>query len=278
MATGAQIVTSVTIINSLLGYNGVSLTDYSTSALTTIAAGSKLEIGGAFFHWATAETPVASSWTAIATASTAYLKCTPSGSAGTQISTARWSSVTPVWSTAKQGWYASAASIARVVASAYKTSATQQDKKRLLLGKQAFGIDERTTIHADGAIDSDTTISSDGVLTGGGGVVAGTGNATVLKTIINIGDWNMDATASVDIAHNLTFSKIRSIKVIVRNDNDTSYTPLDYWSPVGSKVSGSFYADATNITCVRTASEHFDNNNYDSTSYNRGWITIEYVP
>jgi hypothetical protein len=132
MATGAQIATSVTILNGLLGYNGISLTDYATSALTTIAAGSKLEIGGAFFHWATAETPVASSWTAITTATTCYLTCTPSGSAGTQISTARWSSVTPVWSTSKQGWYASAASVARVVASAYKTSATQQDNKCLL--------------------------------------------------------------------------------------------------------------------------------------------------
>jgi len=276
MATGAQIVTSVTIINSLLGYNGVSLTDYSTSALTTIAAGSKLEIGGAFFHWATAETPVASSWTAIATASTAYLKCTPSGSAGTQISTARWTADVPVWSTSKQGWYASAASVARVVASAYKTSATQQDKKRLLLGKQAFGIDERLTIHADGAIDSDSTITADG------GIVAGAGNATLLKKVVNIGDWDMDANPEVNIAHGLTFSKIRSVSGLIRNDADNKYYQIPspkYTDGTGDEM-GVWVAsvDATNVILHREGTSQWDDTNFNATSFNRGWVIIEYTP
>jgi len=295
MATGAQIVTSVTIINSLLGYNGVSLTNYVTSALTTIAAGSKLEIGGSFFHWATAETPVASSWTAIATASTAYLKCTPSGSAGTQISTARWSSVTPVWSESKQGWYASAASIARVVASAYKTSATKQDKKRLLVNKQVDSLKlyGNSTVHADGAIDSDTTISADGklsgsalsvtstasaggIITGGGGIIAGTGNSALLKKVVDIGDWNMDSTASVSVAHGLTLAKIRAYDVFIRNDSGELWRTTQY--DATTFISAYAKADATNIVITRYSPSFFDSTDFNATSYNRGWIIIEYVP
>ncbi len=133
---GAQIPTGITILNSYLGYFGISLTNFNTSASTAIAAGSKIEIAGAFFTFASDDTPDATSWTAITTATTAYISLTPSGTAGSQILTSAWTATTPVWSTSKQGWYTSAGSNIRLVASVYKTSATQYDKKTILTGWQ----------------------------------------------------------------------------------------------------------------------------------------------
>lgn len=136
MADGAQISTSVSIINSLLGFNALSLTNFTTSAVSSIAAGSKIEIVSAFFDFPTDCLPNASSWTAISTGSTAYLQLTPSGTSGSQIVSASWSSSAPVWSTSKQGWYASTASTIRVVASAYKSGPTSQEEKKILLISQ----------------------------------------------------------------------------------------------------------------------------------------------
>jgi hypothetical protein len=132
--SGSQISTGITIINSLLGFNGVSLTNQTTSASTAIAAGSKVEIAGAFFTFGSDETPLASTWTnLISVASTGYIALTPSGTAGSQIVSASWVTAgNVVWSESKQGYYTSAASNIRVIGSAYKTSATQYDYKRIL--------------------------------------------------------------------------------------------------------------------------------------------------
>jgi len=113
----------------MIGYCGISLTEFTTSAVSLIAAGSKCEIAGAWFSFTTDCTPNASSWTAITTATTAYLQLVPAGSAGTQTVSASWLTSGTVWSTAKQGWYASAASNNRVVASAYKIGPTSYGLK-----------------------------------------------------------------------------------------------------------------------------------------------------
>ena len=120
----AQISTSVTIISSLLGYQAISLTNTGTSAESLIAGGSKVEIAGAFFNFTSDETPQASTWTAIGTGSTAFITLTPSGTAGSQILTARYSGTAPEWSSTKQWWYASAASSVRYVAQVYKQGAS----------------------------------------------------------------------------------------------------------------------------------------------------------
>jgi len=124
---GSQISTSVTIINSLLGFQSISFDAgklYSGS-VPTIAAGSKVEIAGAFFTFSSEDTPQASTWTAVATESTAYITLTPSGTAGSQIVTSKWSTTIPMFSISKQGYYASTSSNIRYIAQAYKISATQ---------------------------------------------------------------------------------------------------------------------------------------------------------
>jgi hypothetical protein len=129
---GAQIPTSVTRLESMLGYQAVSLTNFDSSALSAIAAGSKVEIAGAFFTFNSNETINATSWTAITTGNTAYIALTPAGTAGSQTVTASYTATAPVWSTSKQGWYASAGSSTRIVAGLYKAEATSAKYKHMM--------------------------------------------------------------------------------------------------------------------------------------------------
>lgn len=133
---GSQIPTSVTILNSLKGFQAVSLTEYNTSAAASIAAGSVVEIAGAFFTFVSDEAINASSWTAIVTGTTAYITLTPSGTAGSQIVDVAYTSTAPTWRDDHQGWYASAASNVRVIGSVYKAEAANYGPKYLYNEKQ----------------------------------------------------------------------------------------------------------------------------------------------
>ena len=99
-------------------------------------------------------------------------------------------------------------------------------------------------------------------------------NAIHIK-IIDIGDWDMDATATKAVAHGLDRSKIRSIVVMARNDAEQLY-PLPELI-VGTVGNGLSYVDSVLINLRREDTGFFDSVNFDSTSYNRGWITIIYV-
>lgn len=89
---------------------------------------------------------------------------------------------------------------------------------------------------------------------------------------VDIGDWNMDATASVSIAHGLTLANIRSVTVLIKHD---SGSPVAVF-PFGSS-DDEIYLDATNVVLTREAGGPFDGTGYDATSYNRGFITLWYT-
>ena len=127
---GSQISTSVSIIDSLSGFMALSLTEYNTSAAAAIAAGSKVEIAGAFFQFPADETPTG--WTAITTGTTAYIALTASGTAGSQVVNAGYVSTAPTWRDDLHGWYASAASSVRIVASVYKAESTSYYPKFIM--------------------------------------------------------------------------------------------------------------------------------------------------
>lgn len=100
------------------------------------------------------------------------------------------------------------------------------------------------------------------------------------RKVINIGDWNMDSTGSVTVASGITMTKVRRMSAIIRMDDDSQYHNLT------DSLNGSIYKlSGNNITLARTATGDpsgfgggFDNGNYDSTSFNRGWINLEYDP
>lgn len=110
---------------------------------------------------------------------------------------------------------------------------------------------------------------------------ASTTKYLVKTKIVNIGDWDMDTNASVSVAHGIgsLFKKIKSISVIVRNDADTAYYDISRGSNAGLAQGFVQSIDTTNINLERLGvglSGLFDDAAFDSTSYNRGWITIVY--
>ena len=104
-------------------------------------------------------------------------------------------------------------------------------------------------------------------------------NEVTEPKIIEIGDWDMDATALLGVAHGLVdYKKIRSISVIIRDDSDIVYYPLNYIDDLVPLSGGISIIGTTNITLNRITGAKFDSVTFNSTSYNRGWITINYVP
>ncbi len=107
-------------------------------------------------------------------------------------------------------------------------------------------------------------------------------NGTVLrKKVIDTGDWDMDATASLNVAHGLSATEWKTVRVvsaIVRNDADNSYVPVEYATGAGVANGAISQIDATNVILGRTTGGNFDSTSFDSTSYNRGWVTLEYTP
>ena len=103
----------------------------------------------------------------------------------------------------------------------------------------------------------------------------GAQNVKLNIKVVDVGDWNMDSTDSVSVSHGLTLSKIRSMSVLIRNDNDDNY--LDFSASSATTVNESIACGASNILLNRSGGSVFDSANYDSTSFNRGWVTIQYV-
>lgn len=129
-------------------------------------------------------------------------------------------------------------------------------------------------IFKDHAVSMTNKTFSDAII-GSGGIQ--TDGANTLKTkIIDIGDWNMDTSGFVSVAHGLTFTNIRAISVIIRNDANTDYYDFPMYDQTGTNV-GSAKAVAASITLSKSSAGFFDSVDFNSTSYNRGWITITYI-
>ncbi len=98
--------------------------------------------------------------------------------------------------------------------------------------------------------------------------------------VLEIGDWDMDATAEVDVAHGLTYANIRSITGILRADSDVSpahaHMIPDHDETTGRTEIHFHEVNATNVHIHRHNSSEFNGADYDETSYNRGWLVIWY--
>ena len=94
--------------------------------------------------------------------------------------------------------------------------------------------------------------------------------------VVDIGDWNMDSTANVSVALGVTYGNIRSASVVIRSDSGGNAFNLD--TPSSTYEGGYFNLQSNgNINIYRISAGYFDGTSYDSTSYNRGWITIWYT-
>lgn len=94
---------------------------------------------------------------------------------------------------------------------------------------------------------------------------------TMLTTkVINIGDWDMQTNSNKTVAHGVPdFTTIRSISVVIRNDNNTYHYDLTRAGIIARWTT-------TNIDLLRDLGGTFDNVDFNATSYNRGFVTITY--
>lgn len=98
--------------------------------------------------------------------------------------------------------------------------------------------------------------------------------------VIEMGDWNMDALSTISFAHGLDITKIRSISAIIRDDANAKYVDfISNASNSSATTTGSYtlYANTTNIVMFRFTGGMYDSVAYDATSYNRGWVIIQYT-
>lgn len=242
------------------GHAATTLTNYDNDLLPQIAAGSRIEIGQELYEFNSNDN-IGGNWAGIANDTQVYIMFEASGSTAG----AFFETTAPVWDDSKQGWYGTGALAAyRYLFRLYKDSSGNYTNKTKYESQNNFYFPNRVEC---GALDSG-------------------GNGTPLKfKEFDIGDWNMDTTASVPVtATGVTGTKIRMIDVQIRPDSGatTAQYPLNMYNTGGTGIVNggvSGYQQGANsvISLYRTTGGFFDSTNFDATSYNRGWVTVWYT-
>lgn len=99
---------------------------------------------------------------------------------------------------------------------------------------------------------------------------------TFLRTkVVEIGDWNMNSgtgTPGVQVPHGLSISQIRNVSGLIRNDAGTELVVAGGGGGASTIIQN---VDATYVTLLAGTNQS-SGTDYDSTGYNRGWVTIVY--
>ena len=246
---GSQVTVALTQIEKQrLGYQAISLTNFGNDSEPEIAAGSKVEIGGALFEF-----PLESitGWAGIGNNQNVYIKLVV---AGLDV-TAEFTIVAPTWSTSKQGFYDG---LDRYIGGLYKDASGNYTTKYL------FGREQEGKIAgADGLSKIE-----DGIFW--------------KNKKVDIGNWDMDTNASVDVTIDVESEKVRGIDVIIRNDTPGATYPLNKYNLSAGEIEGGVeYLTASapwQVRLSRRTGGYFNNSNFNATPYNRGWITVWYDP
>ena len=92
--------------------------------------------------------------------------------------------------------------------------------------------------------------------------------------VVNLGDWDMDTTASITITVPGT---PKTVYVDIIHDNTADHYPLNYAGTAGTAAGYWSYSSASGqVTITRVTGGFFDNTSFDATPYNRGTIAIVY--
>ena len=161
---------------------------------------------------------------------------TPSGTAGSQILRAKYAQAAPVFSTSKQGWYSSAASIVRHVAGVYKESATQY--------KNAF-------------------------------VMGNVQGRRVAEEAFQIGAWDMQGTTSVTVVVGIPVERVIGVEVVIQNDS-LSVVDFHFPNSTTLSGVWSYSVSDNNLSLARIGGASFDGAAYNDGAMNRGWAIVKY--
>jgi len=107
-------------------------------------------------------------------------------------------------------------------------------------------------------------------------------NSNQIKTAkFDIGDWDMDTNATKNVTlTGVNGAKIMNISVAVRDDAGTSIYPLEYYDSSGGLVCGAWQWSSASPSIAyleRFAGCLFDGTDFNATSYNRGYLIVEYI-
>jgi hypothetical protein len=99
--------------------------------------------------------------------------------------------------------------------------------------------------------------------------------------IVDIGDWDMDATDSITVAHGCDNLQIRNIEAVIFTDTGVTVSngnsfPLGLRWEASGNVQGGLYWGATDVYLHRLIGGLFDSTSFNATSYNRGHLIITY--
>ncbi len=101
------------------------------------------------------------------------------------------------------------------------------------------------------------------------------------REIVNIGNWDMDATASVVVNHPFADKNdFRAVTAMIVNDAGDNVYMIDSYSTTladGRMNGGVGVITDASITLHRTPSADFDGTAFNDGAINRGWIVIEYL-
>ena len=222
----------------ILGYIQCSLTEWDTGTVPQLAAGSKVELNGSYITFGSNESITGSP-------SSGYINYIYLDSAAYTLS---WSTTPPTWSDAKQGWY--------------------NGSDRCLGG-----------CYYDG-----TYYWGKWVYNKGDNILHSYGAVPLIVKVFEIGDWDMsDATgdSTKDLTHGMGttwYKTVRLVQCMIRRDDDGYVYPLDRLVSTvnGDTVGGVSAITETIINLSRVTGGYFDNADFNSTSYNRGWVTAWY--
>jgi len=113
--------------------------------------------------------------------------------------------------------------------------------------------------------------------------LASSGTISIKKVytkIIEIGDWNMDSNNSIGVAHKLDLNPVTvmSIRAVVRRDDALYYSDFagSNYDNAETNTNVAIEFNTAQVVLSRAVGGRFDDLTYSSTSYNRGWIIIEY--
>jgi len=102
------------------------------------------------------------------------------------------------------------------------------------------------------------------------------------RKTVEMGDWNMDSTGFLKVSHGLNYSDTwkgtRHAEFTIRNDADDTYYVDGAFSSEAMLADDIAVSGITSkkVVVIRREGASFDSANFDSTSYNRGWVTLWY--
>lgn len=217
----------IAIDGQRIGYDGVSISEFTSSVQPAIAAGSKIDCAGALFSFSTIETistvdPVSSLSVADGVV---YICLLPSSS---QISAA-FTATAPVWRTDYNGWYLNSTSEKRCLPFSMTKNSTEYTNKKSLV----FSNNSNVTVTNAGKINMVDLNVSSGFITG----------FEMIKTVTG----NLAAGSPTDVSHPTGFTGSNSMVISCYAFYDSSL----YIYPGYDSVSGLYFNVYTFSTYIR---------------------------